>query len=166
MSTAASAILFVGRLLFVGLFMSTAVNHIRSRDRYVAIAKGRIPIPYVAGWPAGVWLLVAAVSLDQRGPPTPAGHRRADPPWRARRGDHARGRLPGRGVGLRCVAGPGPGPRDGDSARPDRRQPGGRPTPAGHLRLPAHRHAVSPQRSNPAAGARARRALPGPLTAL
>ena len=63
MSTAASAILFVGRLLFVGLFMSTAVNHIRSRDRYVAIAKGRIPIPYVAGWPAGVWLLLADVSL-------------------------------------------------------------------------------------------------------
>src|SRR5438105_8703471 len=63
MSTAASAILFVGRLLFVGLFMSTAVNHIRSRDRYVAIAKGRIPIPYVAGWPAGVWLLLADASL-------------------------------------------------------------------------------------------------------
>ena len=63
MSTAASAILFVGRVLFVGLFMSTAVNHIRSRDRYVAIAKGRIPIPYVAGWPAGVWLLLADVSL-------------------------------------------------------------------------------------------------------
>jgi len=63
MSTAASAILFVGRVLFVGLFMSTAVNHIRSRDRYVAIAKGRIPIPYVAGWPAGVWLLLADASL-------------------------------------------------------------------------------------------------------
>jgi len=63
MSTAASAILFVGRVLFVGLFMSTAVNHIRSRDRYVAIAKGRIPIPYVAGWPAGVWLLLADTSL-------------------------------------------------------------------------------------------------------
>jgi len=63
MSTAASAILFVGRVLFVGLFMSTAVNHIRSRVRYVAIAKGRIPIPYVAGWPAGVWLLLADASL-------------------------------------------------------------------------------------------------------
>ena len=63
MSAAASAILFVGRVLFVGLFMSTAVNHIRSRDRYVAIAKGRIPIPYVAGWPAGVWLLLADASL-------------------------------------------------------------------------------------------------------
>jgi len=63
MSTAASAILFVGRVLFVGLFMSTAVNHIRGRDRYVAIAKGRIPIPYVAGWPAGVWLLLADASL-------------------------------------------------------------------------------------------------------
>jgi len=63
MSAAASAILFVGRVLFVGLFMSTAVNHIRSRDRYVAIAKGRIPIPYVAGWPAGVWLLLADASM-------------------------------------------------------------------------------------------------------
>ena len=28
-----------------------------------AIAKGRIPIPYLAGWPAGVWLLLADASL-------------------------------------------------------------------------------------------------------
>ena len=63
MSTAASAILFVGRVLFVALFMSTALNHIRNRARYVATAKGRLPIPYVAGWPAGVWLLLADASM-------------------------------------------------------------------------------------------------------
>jgi len=63
MSTAASAILLVGRILFVGLFVYTARNHIQSHARYVATATGRLPIPYVAGWPAGVWLLLADVSM-------------------------------------------------------------------------------------------------------
>ena len=58
-----SAILLVGRILFVGLFVFTAQNHIRSHARYVATAKGRLPIPYVAGWPAGVWLLLADASI-------------------------------------------------------------------------------------------------------
>jgi uncharacterized membrane protein YphA (DoxX/SURF4 family) len=63
MSTAASVILFVGRVLFVALFMSTALNHIRNQARYIATAKGRLPIPYLAGWPAGVWLLLADASM-------------------------------------------------------------------------------------------------------
>ena len=63
MSSAASAILLVGRILFVGLFVFTALNHIRRHPRYVASAKGRLPIPYVAGWPTGVWLLLADASM-------------------------------------------------------------------------------------------------------
>jgi len=55
MSTAASAILLVGRILFVGLFAFTARGHIQNHARYVTTAKGRLPIPYLAGWPTGVW---------------------------------------------------------------------------------------------------------------
>jgi putative oxidoreductase len=63
MSTAASAILLVGRILFVALFVFTGRGHIRNHAQYVGTAKGRLPIPYVAGWPTGVWLLLADASI-------------------------------------------------------------------------------------------------------
>ena len=63
MSTSASAILLVGRILFVALFVVSARGHIQSHARYVTTARGRLPIPYVAGWPTGVWLLLAALSM-------------------------------------------------------------------------------------------------------
>jgi len=63
MSATASVILFVGRFLFVALFAHSGRGHIQNHARYVATATGRLPIPYVAGWPAGVWLLLAAVSM-------------------------------------------------------------------------------------------------------
>jgi len=63
MSTAASAILLLGRILFVALFVVSARGHIMNHARYVAIARGRLPIPYVAGWPVGVWLILAIVSI-------------------------------------------------------------------------------------------------------
>jgi uncharacterized membrane protein YphA (DoxX/SURF4 family) len=59
MSTTASAILLIGRILFVALFAYSARGHIVNHDRYVTTARGRLPVPYVAGWPAGVWLLLA-----------------------------------------------------------------------------------------------------------
>ncbi len=62
MSTTASAIFLVGRILFVALFVVSAQGHIASHARYVATAKGKIPIPYVAGWPVGVWLVLAILS--------------------------------------------------------------------------------------------------------
>lgn len=63
MSTTASAILLVGRVLFVALFLVSARGHILNHERYVTIAKGRIPFPYVAGWPVGVWLILAILSM-------------------------------------------------------------------------------------------------------
>jgi putative oxidoreductase len=63
MSTTASAILLVGRILFVALFVVSAQGHIANHARYVSSARGRIPIPYVAGWPVGVWLLLAVLSM-------------------------------------------------------------------------------------------------------
>jgi putative oxidoreductase len=58
MSTTASAILLLGRILFVALFAFSARGHIVDHDRFVKTARGRLPLPYVAGWPTGVWLLL------------------------------------------------------------------------------------------------------------
>src|SRR6267143_5744534 len=63
MSTAASAILLLGRILFVALFVVSARGHIMNHARYVTVARGRLPIPYVAGWPVGVWLILAILSM-------------------------------------------------------------------------------------------------------
>jgi putative oxidoreductase len=63
MSTTASAILLVGRILFVALFVVSAQGHIANHARFVATAKGRIPVPYVAGWPVGAWLALAILSM-------------------------------------------------------------------------------------------------------
>jgi uncharacterized membrane protein YphA (DoxX/SURF4 family) len=63
MSTTASAIFLVGRILFVAMFVVSAWGHIVNRERYVTTARGRVPVPYVAGWPVGVWLLLAVLSI-------------------------------------------------------------------------------------------------------
>jgi len=63
MSTTASVIFLVGRILFVALFVVSAQGHIQGHARFVATAKGRIPVPYVAGWPVGFWLALAIVSM-------------------------------------------------------------------------------------------------------
>jgi putative oxidoreductase len=63
MSTAASAIFLVGRILLVALFVVSAQGHIANHARFVATAKGKIPLPYVAGWPVGAWLALAIASM-------------------------------------------------------------------------------------------------------
>jgi putative oxidoreductase len=63
LSTAASAILLLGRILFVALFAFSARGHIVNHARFVSTAKGRLPVPYVAGWPTAVWLLLAALLM-------------------------------------------------------------------------------------------------------
>ncbi len=63
MSVLASVILFAGRVLFVALFISAARSHILNHARYVTTATGKLPIPYLAGWPTGAWLLLADVSI-------------------------------------------------------------------------------------------------------
>ena len=63
MSIAASAIFLVGRILFVALFVVSAQGHIANHDRFVTTARGRIPFPYVAGWPVGAWLVLAILSM-------------------------------------------------------------------------------------------------------
>jgi uncharacterized membrane protein YphA (DoxX/SURF4 family) len=59
----ASAILLAGRILFVALFAYSARGHIVDHDRFVTTARGKLPVPYVAGWPTGAWLLVACLMM-------------------------------------------------------------------------------------------------------
>jgi uncharacterized membrane protein YphA (DoxX/SURF4 family) len=59
----AGALLLTGRVLFAGLFAYSARGHIRNHARYAAIARGKLPIPGVAGWPTGVFLVVADLSI-------------------------------------------------------------------------------------------------------
>ena len=63
MGTTASAIFLVGRILFVALFVVSAQGHVANHQRFVTTAKGKIPIPYLAGWPAGGWLVLAILSV-------------------------------------------------------------------------------------------------------
>jgi uncharacterized membrane protein YphA (DoxX/SURF4 family) len=63
MSTLGGIILLIGRILFVALFVSAARGHIQNHPRYVAGAGKKLPFPVLAGWPVGVWLLVAAISV-------------------------------------------------------------------------------------------------------
>jgi uncharacterized membrane protein YphA (DoxX/SURF4 family) len=62
-SALGGVILLVGRILFVALFVSAARGHIKNHPRYVQGSGRKLPFPILAGWPAGVWLLVAAVSI-------------------------------------------------------------------------------------------------------
>jgi putative oxidoreductase len=63
MTALAGALLLIGRVLFAGLFAFSARGHIQNHARYANIARGKLPIPGLAGWPAGVFLLLADVSI-------------------------------------------------------------------------------------------------------
>jgi putative oxidoreductase len=63
MSTLGGVILLVGRICFVALFVSAARGHIQNHPRYVAGSGKKLPLPILAGWPAGVFLLIAAISI-------------------------------------------------------------------------------------------------------
>lgn len=64
MSASAGAILLAGRLLFVVLFASSAYGHFKNHKMMTGYAKqSGVPIPVVAGWPAGAWLAAGAVSV-------------------------------------------------------------------------------------------------------
>ena len=63
MTTLGGVILLIGRILFVALFTTAARGHIQNHPRYVAGSGKKLPFPILAGWPAGVWLLVADLSI-------------------------------------------------------------------------------------------------------
>jgi putative oxidoreductase len=62
-STLGGAILLAGRVLFTALFAFAARGHIVNHPRYVEGSGRKLPLPILAGWPAGVWLLTADASI-------------------------------------------------------------------------------------------------------
>jgi uncharacterized membrane protein YphA (DoxX/SURF4 family) len=64
MTTAAGAILLAGRVLFAVFFANAAYGHFKNHRMMTGYAKqSGVPIPVVAGWPAGAWLAAGAVSI-------------------------------------------------------------------------------------------------------
>jgi putative oxidoreductase len=64
-SDAAGAVLLVGRILFAAYFAYYGLGHLRGSRGFVegTRARGRLPMPFLAGWPAGVWLWAGALSV-------------------------------------------------------------------------------------------------------
>ena len=64
MTTSAGAILLAGRVLFAVFFANSAYGHFKNHTMMTGYAKqSGVPVPVVAGWPAGAWLAAAAVSV-------------------------------------------------------------------------------------------------------
>ena len=65
MSVATGVIVLAGRVLFAYFFGAVAgIGHIRRTKMMEGYAKGAgFPIPAVAGWPTGVWLIAGAASI-------------------------------------------------------------------------------------------------------
>ncbi len=64
MSNAAAVVLLVGRILFVVYFAAAAFGHLRMGQMMVDYAKSkRVPLAELGGWPVGVWLAVASLSV-------------------------------------------------------------------------------------------------------
>jgi uncharacterized membrane protein YphA (DoxX/SURF4 family) len=65
MSVAAGLIVLLGRLIFAVFFGAlSGVAHIRGSQGMAGYARGAgFPLPAIAGWPVGAWLIVGAISL-------------------------------------------------------------------------------------------------------
>ena len=64
MSSTAGAILVAGRLLFVVFFLNSVYGHFKNHTMMTEYAKQNgVPVPFVAGWPAGAWLATGALSI-------------------------------------------------------------------------------------------------------
>lgn len=64
MTGTVGGILLLGRILFSVFFLSSGVAHVKRRHTMTEDAKASgFPIPLLAGWPAGLWLLLAVVSV-------------------------------------------------------------------------------------------------------
>lgn len=64
MSDAAGLVVLVGRLVFAIQFLTGAFGHFKMSEQMVGYARSmKVPAPSLGGWPAGVWLLVASLSV-------------------------------------------------------------------------------------------------------
>jgi putative oxidoreductase len=63
-SAGVGAIVLAGRILFSIFFVRSGWGHIRRAEGMIGFARSSsLPVPYLAGWPSGVWLLIAAASI-------------------------------------------------------------------------------------------------------
>lgn len=64
MSAGAGAIILIGRVLFSIFFLRSGWGHLTKREGMIGYAeRAGLPVPYLAGWPSGVWLLAASGSI-------------------------------------------------------------------------------------------------------
>ena len=65
MSDAAGGVLLAGRTLFAAYFAYYGLGHLRGSRGFVegVRARGKLPVPWLAGWPAGVWLWTGGLSV-------------------------------------------------------------------------------------------------------
>lgn len=64
MSDAAAWTLLVGRILFVMLFLNSAIGHLTKGEMSIGYARHmHLPAPLLAAWPSGVWLLAGSLSI-------------------------------------------------------------------------------------------------------
>lgn len=64
MSDAAGIVVLIGRILFASFFVVAGVGHFKKDQMMRGYAEqAGFPFPAVAGWVAGVWLLLGALSV-------------------------------------------------------------------------------------------------------
>jgi putative oxidoreductase len=64
MSAGVGAVVLAGRVLFSVFFVRSGWGHITKRAGMIGYASSSgLPVPYLAGWPSGVWLLAASASI-------------------------------------------------------------------------------------------------------
>lgn len=64
MSAGVGAIILAGRVLYSIFFVRSGWGHLTKREVMVTTAeKAGFPFPYLAGWPAGVWLFAGSASI-------------------------------------------------------------------------------------------------------
>jgi putative oxidoreductase len=64
MSDASGAVLLAGRILFAVFFARAGYRHLRDGDQMTGFAQGvGFPMPTLASWPAGSWLIAGSVSI-------------------------------------------------------------------------------------------------------
>ena len=64
MSDLAAWLLLLGRILFVAMFVNSAVGHLTKGETMKGYAGHMgLPAPALAAWPSGVWLLAGSLSI-------------------------------------------------------------------------------------------------------
>ena len=64
MSAGAGIIELIGRILFSIYFVYAGRGHVANSSTYEGFARsGKFPVPAVAGWPAGIWLIAGGISI-------------------------------------------------------------------------------------------------------